>query len=111
MQYPPARVLRSAPPPRYGRDMETESLNCPRCGTEMESRPLSNVGGDAEVSRCPEGHGVFLSRADLGTLIEAENDWHRHAGQHTAPMPKITADMTQPPASSSSARAWVATLF
>ena len=51
-----------------------ESLTCPRCGVEMESRQLSNVGGDAEVNRCPDGHGVFLSRADLGALIEAETD-------------------------------------
>lgn len=77
----------------------------------MESRQLSNVGGDAEVSRCPDGHGVFLSRADLGALIEAETDWHRHAGQHTAPMPRITADMEAPPSSAPAARAWVATLF
>ncbi len=77
----------------------------------MESRRLSNVGGDAEVSSCPEGHGVFLSRADLGALIEGESDWHRHAGQHTAPMPKITADMQAPPSVVPVARAWVETLF
>jgi Zn-finger nucleic acid-binding protein len=77
----------------------------------MESRRLSNVGGDAEVNRCPDGHGVFLSRADLGALIEAETDWHLHAGQHTAPMPRITADMEAPPSATPPARAWVATLF
>jgi Zn-finger nucleic acid-binding protein len=88
-----------------------DTLTCPRCGSEMESRPLTNVGGDAEVSRCPEGHGVFLSRIDLGALIEAENDWHSHAGQHTAPMPKITADMDIPPSVSPASRAWVETLF
>ena len=68
-------------------------MTCPRCGAEMESRSLSSAGGDAEVHRCPEGHGVFLSRADLGALSESESDWHRHTGQHTAPMPRITADM------------------
>lgn len=73
----------------------------------MESRPL----GDGEVSQCPEGHGVFLSRADLGSLVEAELDWHRHAGQHTTPMPRITADMTAPPSGRPSARSWVETLF
>ncbi|GAA5121898.1 hypothetical protein GCM10023339_39370 [Alloalcanivorax gelatiniphagus] len=67
--------------------------------------------GQATVSQCPEGHGVFLSGADLGLLIEAENDWHRNAGQHTAPMPRITADMTAPPAASKVSRAWVETLF
>ncbi|MCW2795727.1 MAG: hypothetical protein JWM79_1224 [Nocardioides sp.] len=73
----------------------------------MDSRSI----GDAEVPACPEGHGVFLERADLGALIEAETDWHRHAGQHTAPMPKITAEMTPPPVTKLPARAWVETLF
>ncbi len=78
----------------------------------MESRRLSSAGGDAEVFRCPDGHGVFLSRADLGALSESESDWHRHTAQHTAPMPKITADMVEaPPSSSTPARAWVETLF
>ena len=73
----------------------------------MVSRPLA----DGQVNQCPDGHGVFLSRADLGTLIEAENDWHRNASQHTAPMPRITADMQAPPAGRPPARAWVETLF
>ena len=72
---------------------------------------VSDTLGDGEVYQCPDGHGVFLSRADLGSLIEAENDWHRHAGQHTAPMPRITADMTAPPSTGKVSRAWVETLF
>ena len=84
-----------------------ETLSCPRCGNEMDQRLL----GQATVSQCPEGHGVFLSRADLGSLVESENDWHRNAGQHTAPMPKITADMTAPPSMGKQSRAWVETLF
>ena len=87
--------------------METESLACPRCGIKMETRAL----GAGEVSQCPDGHGVFLARADLGTLIEAETDWHRNASQHTTPIPRITADMTAPPSGRSRARAWVETLF
>lgn len=67
--------------------------------------------GLATVSQCPDGHGVFLSRAELGTLIEAENDWHRNTGQHTAPLPRITADMTAPPATPHQSQAWVETLF
>ena len=67
--------------------------------------------GDATVSQSPEGHGVFLARADLGALVEAENDWHRNAGQHTAPLPRITPDMTAPPAAAKQSRAWVETLF
>ncbi|WP_083768165.1 MULTISPECIES: zf-TFIIB domain-containing protein [unclassified Nocardioides] len=88
-----------------------ETLTCPRCGTEMVSHALSASLGEGEVSQCPDGHGVFLARPDLGALIEAENDWHRHAGQHTAPMPRITADMTAPPVGKPSPRAWVETLF
>lgn len=84
-----------------------EPLTCPRCGAEMASRVLA----DGEINQCPDGHGVFLSRADLGSLIEAEIDWHRNASQHTAPMPRITADMTAPPAARPPARAWVETLF
>jgi Zn-finger nucleic acid-binding protein len=77
----------------------------------MVSRALSASLGDGEVSLCPAGHGVFLARADLGALIESESDWHRHAGQHTAPMPRITADMAAPPAGKTPPRAWVETLF
>jgi Zn-finger nucleic acid-binding protein len=73
----------------------------------MEGRPL----GDAEVNACPQGHGVFLRRADLGGLVESEQDWHRHAGQHTMPMPRITEEMTAPPAAKTPAKAWVETLF
>lgn len=83
------------------------TLSCPKCGTDMESRPIAS----GEVNQCPEGHGVFLSRAELGALVESENDWHRNASQHTAPMPRITADMTAPPAGKVAARAWVETLF
>ena len=72
---------------------------------------VSETLGDGELNQCPDGHGVFLSRADLGSLIEAELDWHRHSGQHTAPMPRITADMTAPPSGRKPARAWIETLF
>lgn len=72
---------------------------------------VSHSIGDGEVAQCPDGHGVFLSRADLGAMIESELDWHRHAGQHTAPLPRITADMVAPPAPKPPARAWVETLF
>ena len=88
-----------------------ETLTCPRCGTDMVTRRLGGTAGDGEVSQCPDGHGVFLARADLGSLIEAETDWHRNASQHTAPLPRITADMVAPPASRAPARAWVETLF
>lgn len=88
-----------------------DTLTCPRCGAELETRAISSSLGEGAVNVCPDGHGVFLARVDLGALIEAENDWHRHAGQHTAPMPRITADMTAPPAGRPAPRAWVETLF
>jgi Zn-finger nucleic acid-binding protein len=84
-----------------------DPMSCPRCGVEMVSKSLA----DGQVSQCPDGHGVFLARADLGSLIESENDWHRNASQHTAPMPRITADMQAPPSGRTAPRAWVETLF
>jgi Zn-finger nucleic acid-binding protein len=84
-----------------------DAMNCPRCGNAMEDRPT----GGAVVWACPDKHGVFLARAELGQLADAESDWHRGAGQHTAPMPRITPDMTAPPAAAKRARAWVETLF
>lgn len=84
-----------------------ESMDCPRCGAEMQQRSLTT----ATVQQCPDGHGVFLPRSELGALVEAETDWHRHAGQHTAPLPRITPDMTAPPSTGQQSRAWVETLF
>ena len=77
----------------------------------MVTRAVSSSLGEGEFSQCPDGHGVFLARADLGALVESESDWHRHVGQHTSPMPRITADMTAPPAAKAPARACVETLF
>lgn len=84
-----------------------DAITCPQCGTEMTRRPH----GAAQIHECPDGHGVFLSRADVGALVEAETDWHRNAGAHTAPIPRITSDMPAPRATARAARAWVETLF
>lgn len=74
----------------------------------METRSVAG----ASVSRCASCHGVFLERADLGNLVEAENDWHRNVGMHhTEPLPRITADMTAPPPSKPKARSYIETLF
>ena len=74
----------------------------------MDTRAL----GSASVSRCSSCSGIFLERADLGTLGEAENDWHRNAGAfHTEPLPRITADMAAPPPSKPRARSFIETLF
>lgn len=72
---------------------------------------VSRTFGVGQVSQCPEGHGVFLERGELGNLIEAENDWNRSTSHHTAPLPRITPDMTAPPTSRAPARAFVETLF
>ena len=89
-------------PSRYGRN-ELPSL---WTGTSR------GVAARARVWQCAENaDGVFLDRSQLGSLIEAEHDWHTNAGQHTAPMPRITPDMTAPPAPAPRARAWVETLF
>ena len=84
-----------------------ESLNCPKCGTEMERR----AKGMVDVAQCPEGHGVFLDRAELFSLAEAEIDWHSRSVQDTATFPRITSDMTAPPVIPKQARSWVETLF
>lgn len=83
-------------------------MNCPQCGTGM----VESSSGAASVLQCPDGHGVFLSSAQVGSLVEAETDWHRYAGQHTSPMPRITPGMeAAPPPSRPAARAWIETLF
>lgn len=85
-----------------------EALACPVCGTEMTVKGQ----GRTNIRQCPAGHGIFLERADLAALIDAETDWHREGGGfHTAPLPRITADMTMPPPPPPKAPAWIATLF
>lgn len=69
--------------------------------------------GEVEVLRCHECGGIFLERADVGALSEAENDWHRGSvGHETTAIPRITADMTQaPPPTRPRARSYLETLF
>ena len=86
-----------------------EEMTCPQCQSPMSDRFL----GDVTVHQCSSCQGVFLERADLGNLIDAENDWHSsNASSLTQPMPRITSDMTAPPpVAASSSRAYVETLF
>jgi Zn-finger nucleic acid-binding protein len=84
-----------------------EGMSCPKCQSAMSTRAL----GDASVSQCPSCSGIFLDRADLGNLVEAENDWHHNSGPKTAPLPRITANMTVPPPSPPQARSYIDTLF
>lgn len=81
-----------------------DPISCPRCGAEMVERER----GPARLSQCPAGHGVFLDRADLGGLVEAESDFHERAVHDTAQFPRITGTMPEPPAGP---RGFVETLF
>ncbi len=89
----------------YGRAMET--LSCPKCGAEM----MRKARGLTYAAQCPDGHGVFLEHADLGSLVEAETDWHSRTVHDTATLPRITSGMAPPPPAPKQARAWVETLF
>ena len=75
------------------RDMD--ELTCPTCEGVMVERSHGRV----RVRQCESCRGVFLDRADLGNLIEAENDWHANRSTDTARLPRFTADMAAPPAS------------
>ena len=87
----------------------TDTMTCPKGHGEMASK----TKGDVTVHQCPQCSGIFLERADLWNLVDAENDWHasRDAGPVTQPLPRITADMTAPPPPAPKARAYVETLF
>lgn len=83
-------------------------MTCPRCQDTMYPR----VVGEVELGQCAGCRGVFLPRSALGALTEAEIDFHAGSGPETTPIPRITADMTAPPAASrTSPRAYVASLF
>jgi len=83
-------------------------MTCPQCRSTMSARRL----GDVTAHRCDSCEGVFLERAELANLIEAENDFHRDTGPKTQPLPRITKEMTAPPPPTRPAtRAFVETLF
>lgn len=84
-----------------------EETTCPKCQSTMSPRFL----GDVTVQQCSSCRGVFLDRADLGKLVEAENDWHRDTGPKTQPLPRITAGMAAPPPSRPVTRSYIESLF
>ena len=85
-----------------------DEMTCPKCGGTMLRRQLREV----VLARCSACSGIFLDRADLAVLSEAENDWHRESGPHTEPLPRITADMVAPPPQGRPrANSFVETLF
>jgi uncharacterized protein len=84
-----------------------DDMTCPKCQGAMTARTFSG----ASVSRCERCQGVFLDSTSLGALIEAENDWHAHRSNSTAPIPRITPDMSAPPPSATPARSFLDALF
>lgn len=84
-------------------------MTCPACQQQMTTSPRMGV----PVAQCEGCHGIFLSRGSLGALVEGESDWHAARAQHTQPLPRITPEMTTPPASSQGLpkRAYVDALF
>jgi uncharacterized protein len=84
-----------------------DELTCPNC----QGTVVPRTSGHVSVRRCDGCDGVFIERAALGALVEAENDWHAHQSANTAALPRITADMSSPPVTQSRSRAFVETLF
>ena len=64
---------------------------------ERYGRGMDQTHGRVTVLQCESCQGLFLDRAQLGSLVEAENDWHANRSADTARLPRITADMTAPP--------------
>ena len=84
-----------------------EEMTCPKCSSTMGERSV----GDVTVHQCSSCRGIFLDPADLGSLVEAENDWHRDSGPTTQPLPRITPDMTVPPPAAPRSRSYLESLF
>lgn len=83
-----------------------DEMTCPQCSGVMAERSAGRV----TVRQCESCQGVFLARAELGSLVEAENDWHSHRSTDTARLPRITSDMSAPPPPAK-ARSYVDSLF
>jgi Zn-finger nucleic acid-binding protein len=83
-----------------------DAMTCPKCAGAMAERAHDQV----RVRQCESCQGVFLDRADLGSLVEAENDWHANRSTDTARFPRITPDMAAPPPAAR-ARSYVDSLF
>lgn len=70
-----------------------DATTCPQCGSDMTPRQRGGV----TLVQCTSCEGVFLPRAELGLLIEQENDWHLSQGPRTQPIPRMMPGMTPPP--------------
>jgi Zn-finger nucleic acid-binding protein len=70
-----------------------DSMTCPEDGGEM----APHERGGVTVMQCRDCHGLFIRHADLGRLVEEENEWHVSSGPATQPIPRILPGMTAPP--------------
>ncbi len=86
-----------------------DSMICPQCGAEMVARQRGGI----PLAQCSGCEGIFLTRAELGLLIEEENEWHVSSGPATQPIPRILPGMTAPPMypATSRARSYIDELF
>jgi Zn-finger nucleic acid-binding protein len=85
-----------------------DEMTCPQCQSTMSPRYL----GDVTVHQCSSCEGIFLERAELGHLTEAENDWHRdRLSPPTQPIPRVTTDMEIPPPARPVTRSYIEALF
>jgi Zn-finger nucleic acid-binding protein len=63
----------------------TQTLTCPKCGSEMRSYERNGV----LVDQCTGCKGIFLDRGELERLTEAENTFYeRERPQGQAERPK-----------------------
>jgi uncharacterized protein len=70
-----------------------DSMTCPQDGAEMTPRERGGV----TVMQCTSCQSLFIRYADLGLLVERENEWHVSSGPTTQPIPRILPGMTAPP--------------
>lgn len=82
-------------------------MTCPQCRAAMGAHAVGGI----TVLRCEGCSGIFLERADLAHLVEAENDYHRDSGPATQPIPRIMPGMSSPPPLAQSSRAYIQLLF
>jgi len=84
-------------------------MTCPSCQQKMTVHDRSGI----PVAQCESCRGIFLQRSSVADLVDAETSWHGSTGQYTQPLPRITADMTEPPrvTGSLAKRSFLETLF
>jgi Zn-finger nucleic acid-binding protein len=66
----------------------TQTLTCPKCGSEMRSYERNGV----LVDQCTGCKGIFLDRGELERLTEAENTFYERERprEHEGGRPKKT---------------------